>query len=77
MDADVLKMEEMIMGGGETAADVELAPVKTEDTFTTIIIPQPHPTPVLQSCESGTKSLKPNIYVAPVSKDQNGKSIMH
>ncbi|KAI7806608.1 oocyte zinc finger protein XlCOF28-like isoform X2 [Triplophysa rosa] len=49
MDADVLKMEEMIMGGGETAADVELAPVKTDDTYTTIIIPEPQPAPVIQS----------------------------
>lgn len=52
MDADVLKMEEMIMGGGEAAAPIELAPVKTEETYTTIIIPNPQPTPVIQSCES-------------------------
>lgn len=61
MDADVLKMEEMIMGGGEAPAPAELDTVKSEETYTTIIIQNPQPPPVIQSCESHHKLLNPDI----------------
>ncbi|XP_051573840.1 zinc finger protein 501-like [Myxocyprinus asiaticus] len=49
MDSDILKIEEIVMGGGEDAAPAELVPEKAENTYTTIIIQNPPPAPVIQS----------------------------
>ncbi|XP_052000234.1 zinc finger protein 420-like [Xyrauchen texanus] len=49
MDSDILNIEEMVMGGGEAAAPDELAPEKVENTYTTIIIQNPQPAPIIQS----------------------------
>ncbi|XP_072535114.1 zinc finger protein 576.2 isoform X2 [Salminus brasiliensis] len=49
MDSDLLKIEEIVMGGGETAAPAELNPEKEEQPYTTIIIQQPTTAPVIQS----------------------------
>ncbi|XP_067304792.1 zinc finger protein 675-like [Pseudorasbora parva] len=48
MDSNILNIEEIVMGGGETAAPAELPPEKTEDVYTTSI--QHHaPPPIIQS----------------------------
>ncbi|KAL7886615.1 hypothetical protein AOLI_G00043360 [Acnodon oligacanthus] len=49
MDSDILKIEEIVMGGGETAAPADLNPEKAEQPYTTIIIQDPPPPPVIQS----------------------------
>lgn len=51
MDSDILKIEEIVMGGGETAAPAD---VNTEAgrPYTAIIIQEPSPAPVIQSCKS-------------------------
>ncbi|KAG9275934.1 zinc finger protein 420-like [Astyanax mexicanus] len=49
MDSDILKIEEIVMGGGEDAATSELDPEKVEQPYTTIIIQQPTTAPIIQS----------------------------
>lgn len=56
MDSDILKIEEIVMGGGEAAAPAELPPEKTEDAYTTSIQDRAPP-PIIQSCECEGKSL--------------------
>ncbi|XP_027009670.1 zinc finger protein 43-like [Tachysurus fulvidraco] len=49
MDSDILKIEEIVMGGGET---IHSADVNAEDTgkpYTTVIIQDPSPPPVIQA----------------------------
>lgn len=52
MDSDILKIEEIVMGGGETAASADVNTEKAGKPYTTIIIQEPSPAPVLQSCKS-------------------------
>lgn len=56
MDSDILNIEEIVMGGGETAAPAELPPVKTEVAYTTSIQNRAPP-PIIQSCKCDGKSL--------------------
>ncbi|XP_026863075.2 zinc finger protein 782-like [Electrophorus electricus] len=49
MDSDILKIEEIVMGGGETATPAELEHEKAEEPFTTIIIQDPPPATGIQS----------------------------
>ncbi|ROL47811.1 Oocyte zinc finger protein XlCOF28 [Anabarilius grahami] len=48
MDSDILKIEEIVMGGGEAAAPAELPPEKTEDAYTPSIQNRAPP-PIIQS----------------------------
>lgn len=56
MDSDILNIEEIVMGGGETAAPAELPPEKTEVAYTTSIQNRAPP-PIIQSCKCDGKSL--------------------
>ncbi|KAI5620578.1 zinc finger protein 576, tandem duplicate 2 [Silurus asotus] len=49
MDSDILKIEEIVMGGGETAAPADVSPEKEGKPYTTIIIQDPPVPPVIQS----------------------------
>ncbi|XP_017328511.1 zinc finger protein 84 [Ictalurus punctatus] len=49
MDSDILKIEEIVMGGGETAAPADVNAEKAGKPYTAIIIQDPPPAPVLQS----------------------------
>ncbi|KAK3571126.1 hypothetical protein QTP86_001922 [Hemibagrus guttatus] len=49
MDSDILKIEEIVMGGGEAAPPADVNPEKAGKPYTTIIIQEPSPAPVLQS----------------------------
>lgn len=49
MDSDILKIEEIVMGGGDAAAPSELDSEKVEQPYTTIIIQPPTPAPIIQS----------------------------
>lgn len=54
MDSDILKIEEIVMGGGET---IHSADVNTEDAgkpYTTVIIQDPSPPPVIQACKNAS-----------------------
>lgn len=52
MDSDILKIEEIVMGGEEAAAPAEVSAEKAGKSYTTIIIQEPPVPPVLQSCKS-------------------------
>lgn len=52
MDSDILKIEEIVMGGGEAAAPAEVNAEKAGKSYTTIIIQEPPTAPVIQSCKN-------------------------
>lgn len=52
MDSDLLKIEEIVMGGGESAAPADTNAEKSGKPYTTIIIQDPPPAPVIQSCKN-------------------------
>ncbi|XP_062848009.1 zinc finger protein 91-like [Trichomycterus rosablanca] len=49
MDSDILKIEEIVMGGGETATAADLNAEKLEQPYTTIVIQNPSAPPTISS----------------------------
>lgn len=52
MDSDILKIEEIVMGGGETATTADLNAEKIEQPYTTILIQNPSVPANISSCKN-------------------------